>query len=53
MSEFTLIEASGGAKPKVVGVAYSGGKMNLPGWKHPVIVESILPEWRFPKASRF
>ena len=47
MSEFTLIEASGGAKPKVVGVAYSGGKMNLPGWKHPVM------EWRFPKASRF
>ena len=39
MSEFTLIEASGGAKPKVVGVAYSGGKMNLPGWQHPVIVD--------------
>lgn len=39
MSEFTLIEASNGAKPKVVGVAYSGGKMNLPGWKHPVVVD--------------
>lgn len=39
MSEITLIEASGGAKPKVVGVAYSGGKMNLPGWKHPVVVD--------------
>ena len=39
MSEFTLIEASNGAKPKVVGVAYSGGKMNLPGWQHPVVVD--------------
>ena len=37
MSEFTLIEASNGAKPKVVGVAYSGGKMSLPGWRHPVV----------------
>ena len=39
MSEFTWIEASNGAKPKVVGVAYSGGKMNLPGWRHPVVVD--------------
>ena len=39
MSEFILIEASNGAKPKVVGVAYSGGKMNLPGWRHPVVVD--------------
>ena len=39
MSEFTLIEAAGGAKPKVTGLAYSGGKMNLPGWKHPVVVD--------------
>ena len=39
MSELTLIEASNGAKPKVIGVAYSGGKMNLPGWQHPVVVE--------------
>ncbi len=38
MSEFMLIEASGG-KPKVSGLAYSGGKMNLPGWKHPVVVD--------------
>ena len=39
MSEFTLIEASNGAKPKVVGVAYSSGKMSLPGWRHPVVVD--------------
>ena len=38
MSEFTLIEAAGG-KPKVMGIAYSGGKMNLPCWKHPVIID--------------
>lgn len=47
MSEFTLIEASNGAKPKVVGVAYSGGKMNLPGWRHPVVVDlagMVIPE---------
>ena len=37
-SEFTLIEAAGGGRPKVAGLAYSGGKMNLPGWKHPVVV---------------
>jgi len=39
LSEFTLIEAAGNAKPKVVGLAYSGGKMNLPGWKYPVVVD--------------
>ena len=39
MSELTLIEASNGAKPKVVGVAYSGGKMSLPVWRHPVVVD--------------
>ena len=39
MSEFTLIEAAGGGKPKVAGIAYSGGEMNLPGWKHPVVVD--------------
>ena len=39
MTEFTLIEAANGAKPKVMGIAYSGGKMNLPGWKHPVVVD--------------
>jgi len=39
MTEFTLIEAANGAKPKVMGIAYSGGKMNLPGWRHPVVVD--------------
>lgn len=39
MSEFTLIEAANGDKPKVVGLAYGGGKMNLPGWKFPVVVD--------------
>lgn len=38
MNEFLLIEAAG-AKPKVSGLAYSGGKMTLPGWKHPVVVD--------------
>ena len=33
MSDFMLIEAANGAKPRVSGTAYSGGKMNLPGWK--------------------
>ena len=39
MSEFTLIEAANGGKPKVSGLAYGGGKMNLPGWKFPVVVD--------------
>ena len=39
MNDFTLIEAAAGGRPKVAGVAYSGGKMNLPGWKHPVVVD--------------
>ena len=39
MSEFTLIEASGEGRPKIVGIAYSGGKMPLPGWKNPVVVD--------------
>ncbi|MCK4981843.1 MAG: hypothetical protein KAS17_02915 [Victivallaceae bacterium] len=39
MSNFLLIEATGDARPKVMGLAYSGGKMNLPGWKHPVVVD--------------
>ena len=39
MNEFTLIEAAGGARPKIVGTAYSGGKMSLPGWKNPVVVD--------------
>lgn len=38
MSEFLIVEAAG-AKPKVSGLAYSGGKMALPGWKHPVVVD--------------
>ena len=47
MSEFTLIEAAGGARPQIVGTAYSGGKMPLPGWKSPVVVDLAgmdLPE---------
>lgn len=39
MSDFTLIEAADGGRPKVMGMAYSGGKMSLPGWKHPVVVD--------------
>ena len=39
MNEFTLIEAAEGARPKIVGTAYSGGKMSLPGWKNPVVVD--------------
>lgn len=38
MSDFTLIEAKNGSKTKVVGTAYSGGKVNL-GWMHPVVVD--------------
>ena len=38
-SEFTLIEAASDGKPKVVGTAYGGGKMKLPGWKYPVLVD--------------
>ncbi|WP_176014461.1 hypothetical protein [Victivallis sp. Marseille-Q1083] len=38
MNEFVLIEAAG-SRPKVNGLAYSGGKMKLPGWKHPVVVD--------------
>ena len=39
MSEFTLVEAASGGRPKVVGTAYGGGKMKLPGWKYPVVVD--------------
>lgn len=41
MDEFFLIEAQGGEKgnPKVTGMAYSGGKINLSGWRHPVVVD--------------
>jgi len=39
--EFLLIEAASddGANPKVMGVAYTGGKMKLPGWRYPVVVD--------------
>lgn len=41
MDEFFLIEAQAGDKgnPKVTGMAYSGGKINLSGWRHPVVVD--------------
>ncbi len=38
-TEFKLIEAAADSRPRVAGTAYSGGKMNLPGWRHPVVVE--------------
>jgi len=39
-NEFLMIEAvASGGKPKVMGLAYSGGKMKLPGWRHPVVVD--------------
>jgi len=38
--EFVMVEAAGeGGKLRVMGVAYSGGKMRLPGWRHPVVVD--------------
>lgn len=39
MSDFRLIEASAGPRPKVAGTAYTGGGMRLPGWRHPVVVD--------------
>ncbi|MDD5599929.1 MAG: HK97 family phage prohead protease, partial [Victivallaceae bacterium] len=40
MEEFLIIEAANGSgNPKVAGLAYGGGKMNLPGWKYPVVVD--------------
>ena len=39
-SEFLEITAaSGGRKPSVKGLAYSGGKMRLFGWSRPVVVD--------------
>ena len=39
-SEFLEITAaSGGKKPSVKGLAYSGGKMRLFGWSRPVVVD--------------
>ena len=41
--EFVVIEANAekgdNQSFRVLGVAYSGGKMRLPGWRHPVVVE--------------
>jgi len=38
--EFVMVEASGDAGSiRVMGVAYSGGKMRLPGWRYPVVVD--------------
>ena len=47
MNEFLMIECANSegnndqstSNPKVMGLAYSGGKMNLPSWKHPVVVD--------------
>jgi len=44
--ELMLVEGEGGG-PRVRGLAYSGGKMALPGWRHPVVVDLAglqLPE---------
>ena len=41
--EFVMIEAASGddeqSRFRVMGVAYSGGKMRLPGWSQPVVVD--------------
>ncbi len=37
--EFLLIEAAGNQNTRVMGLAYSGGKMSLPGWRYPVVVD--------------
>jgi len=37
--EFILIEAAQSGRPRVMGLAYSGGKINLSGWRHPVVVD--------------
>ena len=37
--EFLELVASANAPTKVRGVAYSGGKMQLGGWQHPVVVD--------------
>ncbi len=42
--DFLVIEASSDSegkqhKVRVMGVAYSGGRINQPGWKHPVVVD--------------
>ena len=41
--EFVVIEAASGEQgrpvARVMGLAYSGGKMRLPGWRYPVVVD--------------
>ena len=42
MDEFLLIEAASDStpsNPQVMGNAYSGGKVKLPGWKAPVVID--------------
>ncbi|MFI4912441.1 MAG: hypothetical protein ACIAQZ_12310 [Sedimentisphaeraceae bacterium JB056] len=41
MNEYLKITAAANSdsKPKVEGCAYGGGKMNLPGWDRPVVVD--------------
>ena len=42
MDEFLLIEAAADnatSNPQVMGNAYSGGKVKLPGWKAPVVID--------------
>lgn len=42
MDEFLLIEAASdgtSSNPRVIGLAYSGGKVKLPGWKAPVVID--------------
>ena len=42
MDEFLLIEAASEgtpSNPQVMGNAYSGGKVKLPGWKAPVVID--------------
>lgn len=34
-----ITAAAEGRRPSVSGVAYSGGKMKLAGWRHPVVVD--------------
>lgn len=47
-NEFLEITASAeGQRPTVSGMAYSGGKMRLAGWKHPVVVDlagMVIPD---------
>ena len=51
--EFLMVDAGSEvngvpvSNPKVIGLAYGGGKISLPGWKHPVVVDLaglMIPE---------